>query len=443
MFYNAAGTFFMHKLVLQYFYSLKASYTFNQNFILLCLQNKTFLTLLRSLGILCKIITGPYFLKATEVGNILDMGSVFQRLLYVLDLFIENPILALNNEVSLFYGPYFYDEVFEFLLKTSLNDNLTCVFIKRLCNVLKRKASKLFSEFLSGGKYFNISGNELKECNSCDTNNICLERLMGQLDFKLKASSTSSLNSIESSILYCNNRTEEWLKKKDISEQQEIIDQARSENRTFMLKDREKNEELFRKQTKILEEKEKEARRKKEKKSTELDRAIEDMRKVGLWESEGKIREEIEKLKTKKEKVETLKKQINIYKKVFKIEKNQKELLQFSSKGKVFDHNKLLDNLLKLIELRRNAQETRFHPDDLVGKEIVHTWTIESGENQDWEGQIRSFENGVYKVVYWDDKERKNGSEFELTEREINIDIQEGNLFIKDTTKLDHCYSTF
>ena len=33
--------------------------------------------------------------------------------------------------------------------------------------------------------------------------------------------------------------------------------------------------------------------------------------------------------------------------------------------------------------------------------------------------------------MYWDDKEKKEGNEFELTEREINIDIQEGNLFVK------------
>ena len=103
-FYNAAGTFFMHKHILQYFYSLKSSYNFIQNFIVLCLQNKTFLTLLRALGIICKIITEPYFVKATEVRNILLMGSVFQRLLYVLDLLVENKIIielksveSLNN----------------------------------------------------------------------------------------------------------------------------------------------------------------------------------------------------------------------------------------------------------------------------------------------------------------------------------------------------------
>lgn len=126
---------------------------------------------------------------------------------------------------------------------------------------------------------------------------------MGQLDFKLKSACTSSINSIESCILYTNNKTENWLQDKDPKKQEEIINSARSENRIFMKKDREKQEQLFIKQTKILEEKE--ARRKKERKVTEIDKAIEDMRKVGLWESEDKIKEEIEKLKTKKEKLES------------------------------------------------------------------------------------------------------------------------------------------
>lgn len=56
----------------------------------------------------------PIFSKATEVGIILDMGSVFQRLLYIVDLFVENLSLALKNEVSLFYGPYFYDKDLDF-----------------------------------------------------------------------------------------------------------------------------------------------------------------------------------------------------------------------------------------------------------------------------------------------------------------------------------------
>lgn len=245
----------------------------------------------------------------------------------------------------------------------------------------------MFHEFLKGGKYFNVHQGDLPECNSCSTNNICLERLMAQLDFKLKAASTSTVNSIESCILYSNNRTENWLKDKDPKEQQEIIDSARSQNRVFMKQDRERQEELFIKQTKILEQKENEAKRKKERKVNQIDKAIEDMRTVGLWESEEKIKEEVEKLKTKKGKMESLKKQINIYKKVFEINKNYKELLQFSSKGKIYDISKLQQNLTKLITLRRNTP--KYKASDLVGKAIIHTWTLENGENKEYDKRIR------------------------------------------------------
>lgn len=128
---------------------------------------------------------------------------------------------------------------------------------------------------------------------------------------------------------------------------------------------------------------------KKERKVNKIDKAIEDMRTVGLWESEEKIKEEVEKLRTKKGKMESLKKQINIYmyKKVFEINKNYKELLQFSSKGKIYDISKLQQNLTKLITLRRNTP--KYKASDLVGKAIIHTWTLENGENKEYDKRIR------------------------------------------------------
>ena len=126
-FYNAAGTFFIHKLLLQYLLSLKNSLNFIQNAIVFFLQNKRFLTILRALGILCKLITEPYWKKTLEVSNALFMGTVYERLVFVLNLFYENPGLALGRKVSLFEGPDFYDEVSEFLFSSSFNDDLTCV----------------------------------------------------------------------------------------------------------------------------------------------------------------------------------------------------------------------------------------------------------------------------------------------------------------------------
>ena len=60
-----------------------------------------------------------------------------------------------------------------------------------------------------------------------------------------------------------------------------------------MNKDSFRKEKLIQKQNEILEEKEEEVKRKKERQMSQLDKATEDMRKVGLWDSEEKIRTEV------------------------------------------------------------------------------------------------------------------------------------------------------
>lgn len=222
-FYNAAGTFFIHKLLLQYILSSKSSFNFVQNVIVLSLQNKCILTILRALGILCKLLTGPYWLKTMEVNNILSMGSVFKRFLHVLDLCAKEPILALRQKIRLFEGPELEDTVSEFLFTYPINDDLTCVFIKRFCVVLKTKVEKLFADFLKDGKYFNVQKNLDFKCSSCPTSNICVEQLMGQVDYHVQSSSMSSNNTVESKLLYVNNKTSEWFNNKSEEEKKKSL----------------------------------------------------------------------------------------------------------------------------------------------------------------------------------------------------------------------------
>lgn len=91
-----------------------------------------------------------------EVNNILLMGLVFKRFLYVLDLCVKEFILVLRQKIRLFEGLELEDIVFEFLFIYFINDDLICVFIKCFCVVLKIKVEKLFVDFLKDGKYFNV-----------------------------------------------------------------------------------------------------------------------------------------------------------------------------------------------------------------------------------------------------------------------------------------------
>nr|XP_034306421.1 uncharacterized protein LOC105334137 [Crassostrea gigas] len=439
-FYNAAGTFFIHKLLLQYILSSKSSFNFVQNVIVLSLQNKCILTILRALGILCKLLTGPYWLKTMEVNNILSMGSVFKRFLHVLDLCAKEPILALRQKIRLFEGPELEDTVSEFLFTYPINDDLTCVFIKRLCVVLKTKVEKLFADFLKDGKYFNVQKNLDFKCSSCPTSNICVEQLMDRLIIMYNHPQCHQIIP-----LYINNKTSEWFNNKSEEEKEKITVQTMKKTRTFMTLEKHRKQTLFRKHLTNLKEKQEDIKRKKKKKEDELDKVIDHIREEGLWDTESKIDSELQKIKTKKDRLSSLKKQINIHKKVFQISKQHKHLLNFSKKGKLFDEGTLRNNLLMLMNLRKENTETpvcetSFSPMDLLSREIIHTWS-EDGEDVQWEGKILSHANGVFKVLYWNDKEKTDSSVFDLTEQEINKDIEDRNLFFKDAaTRLDHSY---
>lgn len=47
--------------------------------------------------------------------------------------------------------------------------------------------------------------------------------------------------------------------------------------------------------------------------------------------------------------------------------------------------------------LRRNI--LKYKVSDLVGKVIIYIWILENGENKEYEGEIRGFEDGVFKVI--------------------------------------------
>ena len=65
------------------------------------------------------------------------------------------------------------------------------------------------------------------------------------------------------------------------------------------------------------------------------------------------------------------------------------------------DVDKLMSNLLELVRIRRSEDTCiqKLQPHELVGENIIHTLTMENGENKDWEAEIRSYENGVFKVI--------------------------------------------
>lgn len=139
LFYNAAGIYFFRKHIIFYLSSSKSTLNVVQNCFLCALQNNFILCISKALGILCRVLTEPYWRKTDEVKHAVTMGSVYRRMLDFLDSCTTNPYLLIKREISLFYGPSLPCSDVEDILYESFNADITCSIIKKFCSLLKVK----------------------------------------------------------------------------------------------------------------------------------------------------------------------------------------------------------------------------------------------------------------------------------------------------------------
>lgn len=112
-----------------------------------------------------------------------------------------------------------------------------------------------------------------------------------------------------------------------------------------------------------------------------------------------KLTENWNRLIRKKTKLWRLKKQINIHKETSK-STIEKQLFQFSSKGKQHDVQKLKQNLLAIFDHRIETMAVFQDPESFVGKIINHIWSDENtGQDTTYKGKIISFTNDSYNLT--------------------------------------------
>ena len=70
---------------------------------------------------------------------------------------------------------------------------------------------------------------------------------------------------------------------------------SRKRNRNFSVEYKKRREHLFQRHVQILREKAEDSRKKKEKKENEIERALKDIDKIGLWVTDHQVEEELSK----------------------------------------------------------------------------------------------------------------------------------------------------
>ncbi|XP_021339820.1 uncharacterized protein LOC110441045 [Mizuhopecten yessoensis] len=400
LFYNAAGTFYLSQHLQDYLESSKSTLNFVQTCILEGLKDPILMDICKCLGILSKLITEPYWRKAGgEVASAIEMGPVYTRLIECLGIGCETPLTLLHNNIQLFPGPSVEpDDVLQLLFNSHVSSNAVTIMTS-LCKAMRDKAQHLFKDFLPSGPFFSPSVSEIASFSSCPPNNICVERLMGKLDSKLKFAPNMNTDNIESSVMYKSNKTSDWLNDKPEIVQKKIICTARKHKTDICSKTKERKHHLKQQQLQIIKERKESVLKKRKKVDKQKEELIENLDTLGLWDSDDKIENGIKEIKTNKEQLSLLKKQIGMIRQLYNIDQKHKHLLQYSKKGKAFSVDQIKQNLKELIKVKITKNEVQLVEPNVVGKKIKHIWSDDNG-NTVWNGRILSNDNGVFKVRF-------------------------------------------
>lgn len=217
LFYNARGTFYLSEFIKLYLESSKLSLNYTQNYIFDHIRSAKILSLCRALGIICYIITEPYWkIAADNENSAIEMNTTYNKIINILETSITDPTLLLHNKTSLSDKPVptTKPENSCLFVPSTDYDDLTTVAIKRFSSCLLEKCKILFKDFLPGGQYHNPSESVLQKNKSCPANNISVERVFGHLDQKMRFCPNMSTPAVEGSVMYSVNKTQNWLQEK-------------------------------------------------------------------------------------------------------------------------------------------------------------------------------------------------------------------------------------
>jgi hypothetical protein len=202
LFHNAAGTYYLRDILIQYFTTSKCSLNYTDKIILSALKDENIMAICRALGIICKVITQPYWNEAVgENRNALQMQPIYESLAQLLETASANPNFLLQNSIHLLPGPVSPpDLVTQSFFSSTSTDTVTQSLLKRFCTKLREKCSALFKDFPPSGKYFEPTQTLIESSETCPSNNISVERVFGKLDSELHRAPHCSLRTIESKI---------------------------------------------------------------------------------------------------------------------------------------------------------------------------------------------------------------------------------------------------
>lgn len=374
----------------------------------------------KALGIINKLITGPLWrvIENRDV-SITRMALIMREVIDSLEnvsvpKFMEGEFEA--STATEWYAKK--DHIYEKLVAPGFDEEVVAslsVLVPAICKTLKDHYEPLLTGEIDPVK-----------TKSVEKHNKFAERVFAYTDQLLRFKPNISHICQEAYIMFCLNRTAEWLANMNTSTKANIIEEARKSRKSLMLKYNQRREEINETRKKNLEEKiakEKELRVKRE---ASLQLIHDDIQYWGLYQTEDQMEKRLREVKGKGDKLDAIKAQLRFREK-FLCQEVDKSLFRFSSGGKPLTVNELKDNVIKLITIARENRvnmNVQSRGNEVVGKTFVHKFG-----NETYRGSIISMVPGYpewYNLEYEGD--RFDGDVY--VER-LHDEIKKGNIIME------------
>ena len=404
LFSNAAGLFNLHRHLLNF---LKC---FEPNKLLRSvyhdLQEPFLLAGCKALGLLSYTVMAPLwrFVEAKET-HITDMNHRYIQLV----TFFNDAALNTEDFISgtlLPFGEDTYiskDAVYNCLAEPWSNDTHVITILKILLPSFAKLSSKIYSDHLPDGKFYALSDEARTKTKCVQKHNKFAEMAFAYMDQLLRFKPNIKSLASESYLMFCCNKTQQWLENKSTPEKDSLLCDARKQVKLTREKFKVRQKEIHQRRLQILQEKAKKVEELEQKKLKQKEDMTNDIVYFGLWQSENEVDLRLASIPTKTEKEKALKTQLRFREKVLQ-QKMEKSVFAFSRKEndkRIFLNIDELANNVKILirhafTLPSTSASTSYDASVpvLIGKQVLHKFA-----NNTWyKGNIIS---QVVHIIFW------------------------------------------
>ena len=370
--YHNAAAIYYHRNALKEFYQAWP----NKNNLLSAvnedLGNKLFLAEVRALGMIDKIVTGPFWRIVENVDNVLSITPYIKKMSSVLSDWSQNanPLFMgqelFNKEPGLDYDDELVkiDVLYEELFKDSGDkdfDVMTIQALEHICAGILIIVERQAADHLPGGEYFRASEEDKAKFSNVPAHNKASESDFAILDLLIRMKPRANIETLEMITMWYRNKTGDWFHQKSDEEKKVLMKEVKEKVAQAKERLRSKKLKLEERKAELLIEKQKETQEMELKKAQKKNCAVKKLIDLGVmaWISEDEAENEIQKYTDEKMLIEILYAQIGYYREIILAERKLKrEYFTKSKNGVLLTAEELFEKLKILICITCTGEST-------------------------------------------------------------------------------------